>query len=195
MNVRVEPLLGAALKEALPALARLRIEIFRAFPYLYDGSLDYEANYLAAFAAGRDAIIVAASDGDDIVGCATASALDTHHEALAAPLRAAGYDLTSTFYFGESVLRAPYRGRGIGEAFFDHREAQARGHGYKRACFCAVIRPDRHALKPAGYRPLDPFWTKRGYRKIPDLIADFDWKDIDQPAPTDHPMQFWMREL
>src|SRR5690606_864112 len=148
--MKVVPLTGAGLSAALPALARLRIEVFRAFPYLYDGDLAYEEKYLATFAQSRDAFVAAAHDGEQIVGCATGSALDTNHDALIAPLRAAGVDLASTFYNGESVLSAAYRGRGLGHAFFDQREAHARARGYKRACFCAVIRPDDHPRKPEG---------------------------------------------
>ena len=89
--------------------------------------------------------------GEEIVGCATGSALDTNHEALIAPLRAAGVDLASTFYNGESVLSAAYRGRGLGHAFFDQREAHARARFYKRACFCAVTLsaapPKRRSLR------------------------------------------------
>lgn len=193
--MRVVPLTGADLAQALPALARLRIEVFRAFPYLYDGDLAYEEKYLATFAQSRDAFVAAAYDGEEIVGCATGSALDTNHEALIAPLRAAGVDLASTFYNGESVLSAAYRGRGLGHAFFDQREAHARARFYKRACFCAVIRPDDHPRKPEDYRPLDAFWAARGYAKAPGLIASFDWKDLDESAESAKPMQFWMRDL
>ncbi len=51
MTVRVAPVTGAGLAEVLPALARLRITVFRDFPYLYDGDAAYEARYLADFAA------------------------------------------------------------------------------------------------------------------------------------------------
>ena len=37
---------GASLREALPGLPQLRIEVFREFPYLYDGTLDDEEGYL-----------------------------------------------------------------------------------------------------------------------------------------------------
>ena len=42
MSITVLPLTGAALDPMLPAIARLRIEVFRAWPYLYDGSAEYE---------------------------------------------------------------------------------------------------------------------------------------------------------
>lgn len=198
---RIAPLSGDHLTAALPALARLRIEVFRAWPYLYDGALDYESTYLAKFAASRDAVIVAASVHEkpetqgQIIGCATGSALDTNHAEFTAPLRDAGIDIASTFYCGESVLLPDHRGVGIGHRFFDEREAHARERGYRRTCFCAVIRPDDHPLKPEAYRPLDQFWTARGYAKVSGAIAHFPWKDLGEDTETLKPMQFWMREL
>ena len=195
MALSVAPLTGSALNTALDDLARLRIAVFRDFPYLYDGTLDYEARYLSKFAEAKDAIIVAARDDGRIVGCATGSALAAHHEQFGAPFRAAGYDLDAIFYCGESVLLPDYRGHGLGHAFFDQREAHARARGYRYSTFCAVIRPADHPLRPIDYRPLDAFWQKRGYRRVEGLVTDFEWKDIDAAQPTKKPMQFWMRPL
>jgi len=41
-GISTEILTGGRLAQGLDAVARLRIEVFRAHPYLYDGSLDYE---------------------------------------------------------------------------------------------------------------------------------------------------------
>ncbi|MEZ5955177.1 MAG: GNAT family N-acetyltransferase [Hyphomonas sp.] len=194
--VNVRPLSGPDLEAALPALARLRIEVFRAFPYLYEGSLDYEETYLRKFAKARDAfIVVAEDDTGTIVGCATGSGMDDQHGEFALPLKTAGHDLASTFYFGESVLLPGYRGHGIGHAFFDAREAHAIAHGYKRACFCAVERPSDHPERPAGYSPLDRFWNARGYRKLPGVLTHFEWPEEAGGPQISHPMAYWMREF
>jgi GNAT superfamily N-acetyltransferase len=195
MAVTVAPLTGPALASALDDLARLRIAVFRDFPYLYEGTRDYEEKYLQLFARGKDGIIVAARDGDRIVGCATGSALATHHGPLQEPFKKAGADIDSIFYCGESVLLPGYRGQGIGHAFFDHREAHAKARGYNVSTFCGVIRPADHASRPADYLPLDPFWMKRGYRKAGGFIAHFSWKDVGQLEQTDKPMQFWLKDL
>ena len=196
MTVRVAPLTGKSMAGALDALARLRIAVFRDWPYLYDGTLKYEQTYLAKLAAARGAVIVAAYDGEAIVGCATGAPMAEMEAEIAAPFKARGYDIDRIFYCGESVLLPAYRGRGLGHAFFDHREAQARAlGGFTHAAFCAVVRPEDHPLRPKDYVPLDAFWRKRGYAKVDGLVTRFAWKDIDRSGETEKPMQFWMRAL
>lgn len=194
MSVGVAPVTGAGLTEVLPALAELRIAVFRAFPYLYDGDAAYEADYLAAFAAAAGAVIVVARDGDRVVGAATAAPLAAQDAAWQAPLAAAGFDIGRCFYFGESVLLESYRGQGIGHAFFDHREAQARDHGASHAAFCSVIRAADHPARPAGHRPLDAFWRGRGYAPLAGVTASFDWKVVGGGEET-HRLQYWARAL
>ena len=195
MTLRVAPLTRAELEARIEDVARLRIEVFRAFPYLYDGDLDYEARYLRPYLESDGAIVVGAWDGDRLVGAATGAPMEDHADEFAAPFEARGLDLTTIFYCAESVLLPDYRGRGIGGAFFDHREAQGRRLGREKSCFCAVIRPADHSARPAGYAPLDPFWSKRGYAVVEGLTAHFPWKDIGDVAETEKPMQFWMRDL
>lgn len=195
MSLTIATLEGTGTRAALDDVARLRIAVFRDFPYLYDGSLDYERRYLARFAAARGAVIVTVSDGGRIVGAATGCPLAAEHEGFTAPFVAAGLDVSRIFYCAESVLLPDYRGRGMGHAFFDHREAQARRLGMTMCAFCAVIRPDDHPLRPAGYRPLDGFWEKRGYRRAEGLVARFAWTDIGETSESEKQLQVWMRKL
>lgn len=195
-SLAVRPLTGPELQAALPALAKLRITVFRDYPYLYDGTLAYEEDYLAHFAASPGAVCVAAYDGSEIIGASTAAPMAEHASAFAAPFIAQGYDIARIFYLSESVLLKAYRGHGLGHAFFDQREAHARAlGGFTHATFSSVIRPDDHPLKPAGYQPLDAFWTKRGYAKAAGIVASYTWKDIDHDAETAKDMQFWIKAL
>jgi GNAT superfamily N-acetyltransferase len=196
MTIPVAPLTGTAFADALPDLARLRMTVFRDWPYLYDGTLEYEQGYLRKFSESPGAVIVAASDGPRIVGAATASPMIGHADAFAEPFRARGYDVSRIFYFGESVLLREYRGRGIGHAFFDRREAHARSlGGYTHTTFCAVVRPPDHPLKPPDYVPLDAFWQRRGYTRMEGLVGSYAWRDIGDKDETAKPMQFWMKAL
>lgn len=197
--VEVRTLSGAALEAALTDVARLRIEVFRSYPYLYDGDLDYETRYLEAYRGNDAAILVAAFDGTQLIGASTGTPLEQHADDFAAAFTGAfagqGIDLNGIFYCAESVLLPAYRGQGIGHAFFDARESHARALGHSHSVFCAVIRPKGHPLRPTDYTPLDGFWHKRGYAPLSDVVAQFRWKDLDQPGETDHPLQFWIRAL
>ncbi|HXF54045.1 MAG TPA: GNAT family N-acetyltransferase [Hyphomicrobiaceae bacterium] len=200
MSIRIERLTGSALREVLEDVARLRIAVFREWPYLYDGTLDYERHYLADFAEAFDAVIVTARDEENVVGAATAAPLAGHTKEFVPLFAAHGMDPDRIFYFGESVLLAAYRGQGLGHAFFDHREAHARAArgpkgAYTHAAFCAVVRADNDPRRPPGYRPLDTFWQRRGYRKVAGLIGSYRWKEIGEAEETEKPMQFWMKAL
>jgi GNAT superfamily N-acetyltransferase len=193
--MKFEILSGAAILAVIPDLARLRVTVFRDWPYLYEGSLDYERKYLAKYAAIARATLVLARDGEAIVGASTALPLEDAEAELRAPFVAAGIDRARVYYYGESVLLAPYRGQGAGLRFFAERETRARALGFSIAAFCGVVRPADHPARPAAYVPLDAFWAKRGFHPRPDLTASFEWRDVGEAAPTRKPMAFWLKEL
>lgn len=193
---RIARLTGGAILDRLDDLARLRIEVFRDWPYLYDGSMEYERRYMRTYAASSDSVLVAAFDGDTVVGASTALPMQAAMAECIAPFRQNGYDIDSIFYFGESVLLKPYRGLGVGVRFFEERETAARAHGgVALAAFCGVDRPAGHKLRPRDYVPLDAFWTKRGYTRHPELVAKFHWRDIGDQADTYKPLTFWLKKL
>lgn len=194
-GIELQLVTGKALLPWLDALAALRIRVFRDFPYLYDGSLEYEREYLREYADSALSLIVLALDEGRVVGCSTGMPLVDADAAFRQPFEKVGYDPASLFYFGESVLDSAYRGRGLGHRFFDLREAHATHHGFAQSSFCAVERPAGHPRQPDHYRPLDGFWTRRGYRRHPELKADFVWKDLDQETETAKSLVFWLRRL
>lgn len=187
-------LTGQQVGEVLDDLARLRIAVFRDWPYLYDGDADYERDYLRAYQS-PGAVVVAAYDGARMVGAATGAPMEHHASDFAAAFVGRPEPLEQIFYCAESVLLPDYRGRGLGHAFFDGREAQARALGRRFSAFCSVMRPADHPARPAGYRPLDGFWRGRGYAPLPGVITEFEWKDHGESAATRKPLQFWMKPL
>ena len=71
-------LTGADLDAALDDVAALRIAVFRDWPYLYDGDLDYERGYLETYRNSEGAVLVGAFDGPRLVGAATGTPMRDH---------------------------------------------------------------------------------------------------------------------
>jgi len=187
---------GAAIGAVIDELAQLRVRTFREWPYLYEGDEAYERAYLAKYATARGAVVVTASDmaSGEIVGASTALPLLAAEAELRTPFIEHGLDPAHWYYFGESMLDAAWRGRGIGVAFFEEREAEAARLGFNCTAFCAVVRPGDHPARPDGYVPLDGFWAKRGYVRRPELRALLAWRDVGEIEETDKPMLFWTKE-
>jgi GNAT superfamily N-acetyltransferase len=195
MTLRLETLAGAAARPHLASLASLRAEVFREWPYLYAGDAETEARYLATYAEGKGAAIVVALDGEIAVGAATCQPMVETHGEVRATFARTGRDIATTCYFGESVLRASYRGQGAGVGFFAAREAHARALGLTTATFCAVVRNANDPRKPAHYTPLDVFWRRRGYTHHPELSCVMRWRELDDDRETPHTLSFWIKDL
>lgn len=195
VHLRFATLTGPALTPLLPALGRLRIDVFAEWPYLYDGDEAYERDYLAAYAGTEGAAMVVAFAADEPVGAATCQPMAVTHAEVRDGFAASGRDPAAWCYFGESVLRPAFRGQGAGRAFFAGREAHARALGLSGAAFCAVDRDPVDPRRPAGYRPLDPFWGALGYRRQGDVTCTLEWRELGQDQDSPHRLTFWTRTL
>ncbi|RDZ27864.1 GNAT family N-acetyltransferase [Lysobacter silvisoli] len=186
---------GAAIAPYLDDLARLRIEVFRDWPYLYDGDAAYEAQYLATYLRSWRSVAVLAFDGAQVVGASTGLPLADESDAFLAPFADSGLDPERVFYCGESVLLPAYRGRGLGHRFFDERHAHARAlQGYHWTAFCAVERDAKDPRRPPFQRSNEDFWRKRGYQPRPELRASLPWREVGR-GEAEHTLGFWLRPL
>lgn len=177
-------------------VARLRIEVFRAFPYLYDGDVGYEERYLETYAQSADSLWVLALDGERVVGASTGLPLADEDPAFKQPFVERGIDPQRVFYFGESVLLPAYRGLGLGHRFFDVREAHARAIGrFDWTAFAAVDRAADDLRRPAGHRDNDAFWAKRGYVRQPGMGFGLSWKELGEAGESEKPLTYWLRAL
>lgn len=196
MSIEIKPVHGNDIIKYFDDLARLRIGVFREFPYLYDGNVEHEREYLSTYSNAEGSVIVLALDQGQVVGMSTGIPMRSETDEVKAPFIQAGYDPEKIFYFGESVLDRKYRGHGAGVSFFKEREAHAKKlGGFDYCTFCAVERPINHPRRPSDYVPLNSFWEKRGYNHRPDLNTTFTWQDLDENNKSPKKLSFWMRKI
>jgi GNAT superfamily N-acetyltransferase len=195
LQVEYTLLYGADIGGHLDELANLRITVFKEFPYLYEGDLEYEQDYLSTYVKSKLSLAVLATHRARVIGATTCIPLGDEVEDIRKPYLERGRDIDSTFYFGESIVLKEFRGNKIGRSFFEFREAHARKRcpGLRWTTFCSVIRPDNHPLKPRDYKPLDSFWRRMGYRKDPEMVISFPWKDIDKGKPDHKDLCVWLK--
>ena len=194
--MHVSSLTGKEAEARFDEISAVRISVFREFPYLYDGNLSYEREYLSTYFNSNSSRVFVVEDVDTIVGVSTCIALKDEWEDFQKPFIDAEIDPSDIFYFGESVLEKKYRGKGIGKKFFSLREEHARQFAPRTqfTAFCAVDRPLDHPLAPKDYLPLTDFWNSMGYQMNQSLVAQTEWKDIDKEQPDKKPLTFWMKK-
>ena len=153
--------------------------------------LDFKSHF---YLEAKDSLVVLVTDSaSEVVGATTCLPMSEEGPEFREPFERADIAVNDVFYFGESILLREWRGRGIGHLFFDRREAHTRKLGYPTAAFCAVDRAEDHPQRPSDYRPLDPFWKKRGYEKQDQLKAGFPWKEIGAEVETEQTLTFWIK--
>jgi len=194
-DIEVRALTRHELAARIDDIAALRINVFRDWPYLYDGDPEYERRYLRPYLDSPHSVVAGAFSDGQLVGAATGTPMTDHSDDFAAAFRDSGLDLSRVFYCAESVLLSDFRGLGIGHRFFDIRECKAMELACEHIAFCGVIRQDDHPMRPPGARSLDPFWRGRGYAPLPGAIAHFGWRDIGDSHETRKPLQVWIKAL
>jgi hypothetical protein len=195
-DIKVRSFTGRSLKPYLAGISRLRSEILREYPYLYEGELVQGVDNLDTLLQHDASIAVIVFDGSTIVGASTGQPLEYETDVVHKPFTDLGLDPSAFFYFGKSFLLKPYRSRGIGHHFFDLREEHvARQLRFQHICFSTIEHLSSDVKKPSDYLSLENFWRKRGYVQRGDLSYSLFWQDIHATHETEKNVVFWIKDL
>lgn len=194
-EIKIKCLKGKEILPYILDLAKLRIDIFKDYPYLYVGDMDYETKYLKAFVECPESILVVVFDNEKVVGTSSAIPLKFETLEFQQPFLDKGIDINTIFYFGESLLRPEYRGKNIYRQFFRFREKAAKKYGSKITAFMSMERPHNDPRKPKDYVALDEVWKRFGYTRHPELCMYYEWKEIGEDSPSKKPLIFWLKNL
>ncbi|MBI3771803.1 MAG: GNAT family N-acetyltransferase [Gammaproteobacteria bacterium] len=184
---------GTEIKNHIETLGRFRIEIFREYPYLYEGSLEYERKYLSRYSRNPNSILVMIPDEKGLVGACTGVPLLEESQEFKALF--AGESLHEIYYIGEVMVRANARGKGIGTKLLATALSAIDPEKYKTICLAAVDRGNNHPSCPKQYAAPDSLWRKFGFEKHEHLVVTFTWKDVGDVVETEKPMQVWVKKF
>lgn len=196
MKIITEQLLsGATIANVLDDLATLRLEIFREYPYLYEGRREDECNYLGSYAKAPDACVILAYDGSTIVGAATGMPLIHEDAQLRDAFAGTALPLDKIYYVGELLFRPAWRNAGLGRKLLARLENHICSLGSYRTLTCATVEhPDDHPLRQPDYIPITRFLARTGFARLTDVTTHFMWQETDG-VKRDHSMQFWIKDL
>lgn len=66
---------GPEIENHIDDLGRFRIEIFREYPYLYDGNIEFERVYLSPYSRNPESLLLILQDAHGIIGACTGTPL------------------------------------------------------------------------------------------------------------------------
>lgn len=195
-SLRIQEVSGHELDPWMEKLGTLRIRVFRELPYLYDGTMKYEKDYLRIYQECPESrVVLVTGQQESLVGATTCIPLARENEEFRQPFKEANLPVVDFLYLGESLVLPEWRGNGLGRKFFTHRESHAARLGLPKSTFCAVDRPASHPARPNDYRELDRFWSSLGFERQPHLQAQFSWKEVGEPDESPKALTFWTKPM
>lgn len=194
-DIHVRSFSGMGIRPYIHSIAKLRCEILKDYPYFEEPNPHRETAFLKTLSSCQEAIGVLIFDNTTLVGVSFGYPFSLENEALYLPLVEKGWDVTSCYFFGESTLLKPYRGRGIGHHFFDARESfVSQCHRFKRICFCAPTSLESTEGRPSDFVPMHDFWRKRGYIHHPEMQVVIHKKKVEEYL-NETTLNFWIKEV
>ena len=187
-------------KPLLPFVATLRINIFREYPYLYDGNLKEEMDDLEQCAQVPHNALAIAYHKETPIGFLYGIPLiefKSHFENPVVDLfKDKNLAPETCYYFADVIILPEHRGNGLTKKLFDTLEIYAQEQGYCSASFITESH-DIHPLKPVDYKPLEPLWKYLQYKKT-GLQSEGSWL-THQPDKSvtkqKHVADIWFKQL
>ncbi len=194
MTIQFEVLKGAQIKSIEQSFANLRIAIFREYPYLYEGDLATEKQYFDMF--GGNTICIIAKDASTVVGVIIGTPLQEIFDQFLKPLIEADISVEKMFYLADLLVLKSYRGKRIGHSLYELFEKEVqKTEQFTNILIREIFKSPDDPKKPSAYYSLDPFWDKRGFKKMEGISQQDQWKAIGDEDISLHTMVYRMKKL
>ena len=201
-NIEINIYKGIDILPFIEKTSEMRIRLFKEFPYLYQGSMDYEREYMKAYAKDPKSTIAIASCDKNIIGVSTGIPLVSESSIVdgsAQLITQAGEAPEDYYYYGEILIEPEHRGNKISSKLYSAQNELVKKWGYKKVCILTVVRQKNHPLKPKEYQSLDSMWTHFNYNRfIPPILVTYDWNTFQcsgEVRMQSNELEMWHKTL
>ena len=185
---------GPEAREFFEDIARLRISEFKPYPYLYDGNISCERQYLESYFVCPDTLIILVFDQGQVVGFSSSIPLVADMGEIKNTFVNANYNLEQWLYIGEVIIQDPYQRQGALNKFLEEHGKHAQNLGLTKLTAMFVDRPANHTLKPKDYFPTELLFEKKGWRDL-QIDIKLKWKQVDTGQEENNTLSFWGAEV
>lgn len=183
----------------LPFMAQMRVKEYAEYPYLYDGDMQEELQYVQWFSTLKHSAMAIAFYNDEPVGFIAGTALtsfDEHFKGSCDLFSSAGFDPETYYYFSDAIVMPEHRNKLLLNEMAQAVEEHAQILGYTAGCFVCESHAS-HLLKPKEYKELDPLFKRQGYAKT-DMVISYSWLTRQADGTTKvqtHAMNYWIKDF
>jgi ribosomal protein S18 acetylase RimI-like enzyme len=200
-NKEISTFAGKEIGAIIDAIATLRINAFKEFPYFYEGTLEAERAYLQNYLHHEHSLLSIVKINEEIVAQLTGTPLVNGLKVIGdAPrlFKQAGLAVENYYYIGEAITLEKYRNQGLIETMLALHEQKIKAWGFKAICFLTGEADQEDlALKPSNYIDFESVLKKHGctkteiriYDSWPTILADGSVKE------KQHSLVFWIKDL
>lgn len=187
---------GKELLSNIPELTKLRLTIYREYPYLYEGDPLFEESYVSLFANSSDALLIVAKVGNRIVGALSGLPLDSAQKEIQDVFLASKMKLKECYALCDVVVLKEYRNRRVATILYEEFANQLRKmKRYKKVVLWQIVRAQDDPKRPNDYFSPDNFFGKQGFKKHPEYTCVLRWKEISEKEERAHRFEFWLKDL
>lgn len=191
---------GVKLKKYIDTVSMLRIKIFKEFPYLYEGELNYERSYLEGYCQDPYSMLAVALINGNVVGVSTGIPLLSSSTIISDAKKVfsqKNVDINDYYYYGEVMILPEFRGQGIIKKLYSAQDELIKTWGFNHVSILTVVRENNHPLKPRGYKSSDKMWRYLGFIRN-NLTIQYSWPTL-QPdnsvKDTINTLEFWTKSF
>ena len=194
-GIEIKVIQGMDARQYLNDIAEMRIVMFKEFPYLYDGSIEDERQYLEGYFKSETSTIILVFDGDEVVAFSSVISLADEMDEIKQPFIDKGLPLDEYAYIGEMMIKPEYRQQGLLYRLKEKQEAIIREHRYQNVIFMTVYRDQDHIARPHNYKDPAIVWRHFGYEILPNMRIEMPWQRVDTGKEEMNYLDVWYKKL